>query len=1035
MAVVGSATLNIVPKVVGGLANAINAEVGAANVGGIGKKAGGLFSGGFTDGASFGVWSKVASTAMDAVSNSLGNAASRVDTLNNYPKVMESLGVETDDAAKSIQTMSDGLSNVPTKLDDMAATTEGIYAATKKYGTSLETVTDAGLALNSMLLAGGQSTGVVNAAMEQFRQMVSKGKPELQDWRSLISAAPGQMEQLAEAMLGTGKTADDLYKALGGGQQGQAGIDFMPEISMGEFVEKFAKLKDRFTGDAEEAQGGIQTAFANMQNAVTRGVAGVLDSIGQENIAGVFNDMKGWINDLFGFIKDFSGNAAPVLKDVWDTISDAASSLLPSIGGIASSAADGVLSFVKAAEPIASAILPAIGDILSAISGPASAIAPAVTLFGALNTAMGGISGVVGTVADGFGSIASKAMSSGMPKVAGLFFDAAGGAEALSGAMTGPLGIAIGATVGVIGAYIAKHQEAREESERFYGAVRSVSDVVEDASGKLSTGARAVGDFAGAYSRERPDVEGLEKTITDYVNNVGRIADNSSEQIGLLGQYKTVIDEMAGQGEASAGDMAKLEWALDGIKDATGQAYEASDVLRGAYKDEAGEVHNVAEEIDNLIGKRQEELRMDALKEMYTETYKTQAQAALELTRAEADYSQAHDAWISAYIAGHGDAANAEQAWLDSQSNTTGGVLENLNRTQAAYESVTGELEQLEDMMGQAAQASEDHSSKLLGWIDSHALASAALNDTKINVGDFAKSLEDAGVKTDDLAAIGEDNFMRLVNACKGDVDAIINEIELYNNHPVNVKEGKVIIDDAKLRDANNEIYKFNEQNMLVDKNGKVAVKDTELKDANDKIFVWNGTELVPKSVKVTAKQDELIDLLDNARKANDTKIEDKSAAVHVDDGGLPSLIDQANEFMRLPDNTEKRATYVTDHVTNHIDNYSSGGHAAGGHIEPRHAGGFIAAGPTHTKYGLVGEDGIEATWVNDDGSMDVYPLSNPRYLGYAKPLAESIAANIAPLVGGGDTYIINGLTVPAESELASYMRKVIKGAIREGRA
>ena len=41
MAVIGSATLNIVPKVQGGLANAISGEIGKANLSSLGKSAGG----------------------------------------------------------------------------------------------------------------------------------------------------------------------------------------------------------------------------------------------------------------------------------------------------------------------------------------------------------------------------------------------------------------------------------------------------------------------------------------------------------------------------------------------------------------------------------------------------------------------------------------------------------------------------------------------------------------------------------------------------------------------------------------------------------------------------------------------------------------------------------------------------------------------------------------------------------------------------------------------------------------------------------
>lgn len=1037
MAIIGEATLNIVPRVVGGLANAINGEIDAANLTGAGRRAGSQLSGGFAAGASFAAWSKVASVAIDAVSNSIGGAASRVDTLNNYPRIMESLGVESDDAQASIQTMSDALSDVPTRLDDMASTVSGLFAATDKYGTSIDTVTDAGLALNSMLLAGGQSTGIVNAAMEQFRQMVAKGKPDMQDWRSLLSAAPGQMNQLAESVLGAGASVEDLYAVLGGGKEDEYGGPFeWGSLSMGEFVEKFAELKDRFSEDAEEAQGGIGTAFANMENAVTRGVAGVMDAFGQDRISGALNDVRKGINAVFGKddtegIRSFAAEVAPAISDVWDqmvegaaglsakvgpplqelvtTVGEVVAQLLPSIGEIVGGVAEGVASFASAVMPIVSTTLPAVADIVSAIAEPVAAIAPAVGIFFSLKGAAEGLAPVAKLAAGGLGEIAGIAAGAGLDTLAEGFLGAAGGAETFAGVLGGPLGLALVGGVAAIGAYAAKHIEAMEDTQRFYDSVASIGDVAETAGNGLAVGAQAVTDFGGEAARARPDIEGLEQSINDYLGAIGRIQDDASGQIGLLGQYKMVIDEMAGQGEASAGDMAKLEWALEGIEQATGQAYDASTVLKGSYEDEAGAIHNVRDEIDQLISKRQEELRMDALKEMYTETYKLQAEAALELSRAEADYAQRHEAWVQGYISYGHTAAEAEEAWRKSQENTTGGVLENLNKASNAYHTVTDELGQIEAMMGQAAEATENVNNKLFDWINANPLASSSLNDLKVNVGDFSKALEDAGVKTDDLANMGEMDFMRLVNSCNGDIDQMVSKIVEYNAVQVSAKNGKITIDYNSLKDANGELYTFNTQRQLLDKNGKVVVEKKELTDAQGNVVEWNGTELTSKE-----------------------------ANVRVDNGGLPNLISDAQTFLSLPSNDSKHYTMTTDHVTNnYVNNITTNStHAAGGHIEPRHAGGFIAAGPVHTNFGLVGEDGVEAVWQNDDGSTDVYPLNNPRYLGYAKPLAESIAASLAGVMGkGGDTYVINGMSVPAESELAAYMRNTFRAAIREGRA
>ena len=130
---------------------------------------------------------------MSAVSSHVDSAISRFDTLNNYPTVMQALGYSAADADSSISKMSDRLQSLPTRLDDMVSLVQGLVTTTGDLGKA----TDVGLALNDMLVAAGASTQLSSAAMEQFRQILAKGKPEMEDWRSLTSAMPGQMDQLA----------------------------------------------------------------------------------------------------------------------------------------------------------------------------------------------------------------------------------------------------------------------------------------------------------------------------------------------------------------------------------------------------------------------------------------------------------------------------------------------------------------------------------------------------------------------------------------------------------------------------------------------------------------------------------------------------------------------------------------------------------------------------------------------------------------------------------------------------------------------
>ena len=217
---------------------------------------------------------KLISATFNVLNNSIDGAVSRLDTLNNYPKVMSNLGVATEDAQKSIDKMSDKLSGLPTTLDDAVLSVQRFTSANGDVKKS----TDYFLALNNALLAGGTSADIQSSAMEQLSQAYAKGKPDAMEWRSLLTAMPGQLKQVATAM-GYTSTAvgGDFYEAL---QKG--------EISMDNFMETLVKLNEKGTGEfqsfeeqARNSTDGIGTAINVAKTQVVKGLTEIIKSVNQ----------------------------------------------------------------------------------------------------------------------------------------------------------------------------------------------------------------------------------------------------------------------------------------------------------------------------------------------------------------------------------------------------------------------------------------------------------------------------------------------------------------------------------------------------------------------------------------------------------------------------------------------------------------------------------------------------------------------------------------------------------------------------------
>ena len=61
------------------------------------------------------------SKAIGMISSNLDDAIKRVDTMNNFPKVMSNLGIGAEEADEAIKTLSDKLQGLPTTLDSAAS--------------------------------------------------------------------------------------------------------------------------------------------------------------------------------------------------------------------------------------------------------------------------------------------------------------------------------------------------------------------------------------------------------------------------------------------------------------------------------------------------------------------------------------------------------------------------------------------------------------------------------------------------------------------------------------------------------------------------------------------------------------------------------------------------------------------------------------------------------------------------------------------------------------------------------------------------
>ncbi len=327
---------------------------------------------------------KVAAAAFNVLKNSLDSAISRFDTMQKFPKVMKALGFSAEDSQRSINKLSDGIDGLPTKLDDVVASTQQMTAITGDLDRSTDTV----LALNNAFLASGASTEDASRGMQQYNQMLSTGQVDLESWKTLQETMPLALQKTAEAMGFVGKSAQrDLYNAL---KEGTVTFDQFQDklIELGTGTGMLATL-------AKENSLGIATSFGNLSNAVSKGVANLITKFDElvqkltgKTIAQNIDSMKSIINKSF----EVMSKVMDILIDNTDDMISAFKGLLDIVELLAPAfiAATGAYVGFKTALALGTLI-----SFVGKIYGVITALGSMVSMFGVSGTAYALLSAII----------------------------------------------------------------------------------------------------------------------------------------------------------------------------------------------------------------------------------------------------------------------------------------------------------------------------------------------------------------------------------------------------------------------------------------------------------------------------------------------------------------------------------------------------------------------------------------------------------------------------------------------------------------
>ncbi len=403
----GTAYIRIAPQM-DGIQSSISSKLA-----GIGSEAGTSFNSGFSlkaaglAGVIGGVAAKAADKVVTAVFSSLDDAIKRVDTLNTFPKIMKNLGFEAEESSSAVQKLSDRIEGLPTTLDEIVSYTQRLASTTGNLNKDMYNATNLAIAFNDAALAGGKGQFEANRAFEQFTQVISRGRPSMQDWKIMMEVMPGQLKQLAKYM---GQNNDSLQEYA---KTAKKTVDQLDGMDL------YGWISENKNENAKERLGELQKALIDLDNKGGAGITSFKDQVGDATktigtalrlipvritkavaqVIGAFDTSK-----IYQIIDKFSSSFRKVgnfiVKYIVPPIKQYVVPTLESLGNII-----GVVS-----KKIATAFSPAIHDLADSVTG----------VLGIFKSMAGGISSFMTAISGGIDGGQKLAQTLGQIAVKGV---------------------------------------------------------------------------------------------------------------------------------------------------------------------------------------------------------------------------------------------------------------------------------------------------------------------------------------------------------------------------------------------------------------------------------------------------------------------------------------------------------------------------------------------------------------------------------------------------------------------------------------
>lgn len=346
---------------------------------------------------------KLLSAGFNTVRDSIGAAMNRIDTMDQFNRVMTVMTGSTQQAEKALEDLKVITKGTAYGLDVAAASTQKLVTSGMDLGKAVPQIATWG---DAVAFYGDGSNETFSNVTDAIAKMTSKGKVEMDQLNRLFDAGIPAVEIYASYVgRSTEEVQEDLSDGVISAQEFTDGLT----AAMRDGTESFASID----GAAKEAGASWSATFDNMKAAVARGMVNIIQSIDealQSNGLPTMREMIADIGKAFETVLTFIADRLPEIISLLDKLAPVAVAVgaafatwkIGSVVGSATSSISNFLSLLQNGNSIVNSFLIKLGSGNGAFSKLAtSAIGAGGGIKGvgkAIMTAMGGPIGMTITV-------------------------------------------------------------------------------------------------------------------------------------------------------------------------------------------------------------------------------------------------------------------------------------------------------------------------------------------------------------------------------------------------------------------------------------------------------------------------------------------------------------------------------------------------------------------------------------------------------------------------------------------------------------